>query len=29
MEEAFDKAAGAAKTIVTATIEDAMNKYSH
>ena len=29
MEEAFDKAAGAAKLVVTATIEDAMNKYSH
>ena len=29
MEEAFDKAAGAAKTVVTATIEEAMNKYSH
>ena len=29
MEEAFDKAAGAAKTVITATIEDAMNKYSH
>ena len=27
--EAFEKAAGAAKTVVTATIEDAMNKYSH
>ena len=29
MEEAFDKAAGAAKTVITSTIEDAMNKYSH
>ena len=29
MEEAFEKAAGAAKTIVTSTIEEAMNKYSH
>ena len=29
MEEAFEKAAGAAKLVVTATIEDAMNKYSH
>ena len=29
MDEAFDKAAGAAKTVITSTIEDAMNKYSH
>lgn len=29
MEEAFEKAAGAAELVVTATIEDAMNKYSH
>ena len=29
MEEAFEKAAGAAKLVITATIEDAMNKYSH
>ena len=29
MEEAFEKAAGAAKTVITSTIEEAMNKYSH
>ena len=29
MEDAFEKAAGAAKTVITATVEEAMNKYSH
>ncbi len=29
MEEAFEKAAGAAKEIVVASVESAMNKYSH
>lgn len=29
MEEAYDKAAGAARLIVTGKIEEAMNRYSH
>ena len=29
MEEAFEKAAGAAKEIIAGSIENAMNKYSH
>jgi len=29
MEEAFEKAAGAAATIIGGSIEEAMNKYSH
>ncbi len=29
MEEAFEKAAGAAKCIIAGSIEEAMNKYSH
>ena len=29
MEDAFEKAAGAAKTIVTDSVEAAMNRYSH
>ena len=29
MEEAFEKAAGAAECVIGGSIEDAMNKYSH
>ena len=29
MEDAFEKAAGAVKTIIGGSIEEAMNKYSH